>query len=194
MKASKRVEVSEREQRILNATLELVASEGLLNTSISKISKRAKSSPGIVYHYFESKDEIMDTLFINIFREMMDTIMDETVLELPVLERYKRLWLRKYRYHYNNPARTAFLEQYKNSAYYTAEQQQRSQQFMSGLATMGQQDIEQGLVMALSIDDIYTMTMTVALNLAKSHVATQHTMDTAELEMVAEKVCRSVLA
>ena len=71
MKATVSMRFSERERRILDATLELVATEGLLRTSISKISKRAKSSPGLVYHYFESKDEIMDTLFMNIFSEMM---------------------------------------------------------------------------------------------------------------------------
>lgn len=191
--ATDSVQVSAREQQILDATLALVASEGLLNASISKISKRAKSSPGIVYHYFDSKDGIMDRLFINIFREMTTYIMDDTVLSLPVLERYMGLWLRKYHYHFNNPAQTIFLEEYKNSAYYTAEQQQRSQQFMMELAKMGQSDIENGLVIELSIDDLYTMTMTVALNLAKAHVATQRSMNIAELETIAERVCRSVL-
>jgi len=101
MTPTNRNKSSNRQQQILDATLELVATQGLLKTTISKISKRAKSSPGIVYHYFESKDEIMDTLFINIFSEMMAYVLDDEVLERPVLERYKRLWLRKYHYHFN---------------------------------------------------------------------------------------------
>ena len=194
MKATVSIRFSERERRILDATLELVATEGLLRTSISKISKRAKSSPGIVYHYFESKDEIMDTLFMNIFSEMMAYILDDEVLELPVLERYKGLWLRKYLYHLNNRAKTVFLEQYKNSSYYTEEQEQETQRMMAGLMSMGQNDIDRGLVVGLPLDVIYTMTFTVALNLAKSHIQANISLENETLDTIAERVCSSVLA
>jgi AcrR family transcriptional regulator len=194
MKATVSIRFSERERRILDATLELVATEGLLRTSISKISKRAKSSPGLVYHYFESKDEIMDTLFMNIFSEMMAYILDDEVLELPVLERYKGLWLRKYIYHFNNPAKTVFLEQYKNSSYYTEEQEQETQRMMAGLMSMGQNDIDRGLVVGLPLDVIYTMTFTVALNLAKSHIQANISLENETLDTIAERVCSSVLA
>ena len=184
---------SERQQQILEATLELVAAEGLLKTSISKISKHAKSSPGIVYHYFESKDEIMHTLFLDIFREMMGYILDDAVLELPILERYKSLWLRKYHFHFNNPAKTVFIEQYKNSSYYTEKQEQETQRMMSGLMSMGQNDIDLGLVVNLPLDVIYTMTFTVALNLAKSHIQANLSLEEDTLDTIAERVCGSVL-
>ncbi len=161
---------------------------------MSKISKRAKSSPGIVYHYFGSKDEIMDTLFLGIFREMMAYILDEAILQQPILERYKGLWLRKYHFHFNNPEKTIFIEQYKNSSYYTAERERESQSEMIGLLRMGQSDIDQGLVVRLPLDVIYTMTFTVALNLAKSHIEGNLSVDAATLDTIAERVCRSVLA
>jgi AcrR family transcriptional regulator len=185
--------VSERERQILEATLELVATQGLLKTSISKISKRAKCSPGIVYHYFESKDEIMDTLYENIFREMMAYILDDAVLERPVLERYKGLWFRMYHFHFNNPAKTVFIEQYKNSSYYTEEQEQETYRMMSGLITMAQKDIDQGLVVSLPLDVIHTITFTVALNLAKSHIQANLSLEEETLDTIAERVCRSVL-
>jgi TetR/AcrR family transcriptional repressor of multidrug resistance operon len=184
---------SERERQILEATLELVATQGLLKTSISKISKRAKCSPGIVYHYFESKDEIMHTLFISIFREMMAYILDDAVLERPILERYKGLWLRKYHFHFNNPAKTVFIEQYKNSSLYTEEQEQETQRMMSGIMSMGQNDIDQGLVVSLPLDVIYTMTLTVALNLAKTHIQANTSLEEDTLDTIAERVCGNVL-
>jgi len=193
MTPTNRNKSSNRQQQILDATLELVATQGLLKTTISKISKRAKSSPGIVYHYFESKDEIMDTLFINIFSEMMAYVLDDEVLERPVLERYKRLWLRKYHYHVNNPAKTIFIEQYENSSHYTEEQERESQRMMSGLMSMGQNDIDRGLVVSLPLDVIYTMTFTVALNLAKSHIQANLSLKEETLDTIAERVCGSVL-
>lgn len=188
------LQFGERQQQILNATLGLVATEGLLNTSISKISKQANASPGIVYHYFESKDEIMDTLFTNIFSEMMAYILEGIAQEQLVLERYKRLWIRKYYFHINNPDKTIFLEQYKNSSLYTEKQEQATQRMMSGLLEMGQNDIVQGLIANLPLNVLYTMTQTVALNLAKSHIQANLRLEDDILDIIAERVCRSILA
>lgn len=193
MTSTHNTKLGERQQQILEATLELVATEGLLKTSISKISKRAKCSAGIVYHYFESKDEIMETLFTGILSEMMAYILDDAVLNRPILERYKALWLRQYHFYFNNPAKTVFIEQFKNSSYYTAEQEQETQRMMSGLISMGQNDIDLGLVVSLPLDVIYTMTFSVALNLAKSHIQANLSLDEDTLDAIAERVCGSVL-
>ncbi|MEM7336200.1 MAG: TetR/AcrR family transcriptional regulator [Chloroflexota bacterium] len=182
-----------RYQYILDATLALVAEEGLLKTSMSKIFKRSKSSPGVVYHYFSSKDEIMDTLFLRITSEMMAQIMGNVDPEQAILVRYKDLWLKKYHFHFNNPDKTIFLEQYKNSSYFSAEREQQMQQIMMGLLSMGQRDIERGLVVPLGLDVIYTMTFTVALNLAKLHIDGEITLDATILDAVAERSCQSIL-
>ncbi|MEM8862340.1 MAG: TetR/AcrR family transcriptional regulator [Chloroflexota bacterium] len=156
MNSLSNIHLSKRELVILNATLELVAAEGLLKTSISKISKRAKSSPGIVYHYFASKDEIMDTLFISIVTEMMAFILNNVNADGDglVLDRYKKLWMRKYQYHLENPEKTVFIEQFKNSSYYTAERELENQQLMGGLLLIGNADIEKGLLVNLPLDII----------------------------------------
>lgn len=186
--------LSKRQEQILKATLDLVAAHGLLKTSISKISKRAQCSPGIVYHYFESKDEIMETLFMRIFSEMIAYVMDESVLNQPLAARYKELWLRKYQFHFNNPDKTIFIEQYKNSSYYAEEHEQATQELMAELMAMGQDDIERGLVINLPLDIIYTMTFTVALNLAKSHSHTAIRLDDDTLGTIAERIVGAVLA
>ena len=184
---------SDREKIILNATLELVASDGLLKTSISKIAKRAQSSPGIIYHYFESKDAIMQTLYEKVFRDMIAYVMDESVLQRSVADRYKGLWLRMYRFHVNNPDKTIFIEQYKNSSYYTDENDQATQALMAGLIAMGQDDIVRELVINLPLDIIYTMTFAVALNLAKSHSHAEIRLADDTLDKIAERVVGAIL-
>ena len=193
MTARNITKLSERQEQILKATLDLVAADGLLKTSISKISKRAKCSPGIVYHYFKSKDEIMETLFMRIFREMMAYVMDESVLKRPIADRYKGLWLRKYQFHLDNPDKTIFIEQYKNSSYYTDEHEQASRALMAGLMALGQADIERGLIVNLPLDIIYTMTFTVAINLAKSQSHAGVRLDDDTLDTIAERVVGAVL-
>ncbi len=186
--------LSERQQKVLDATLEIVVAEGMLKTSISKIAKRAKSSPGIIYHYFEDKDQIMHTLYRNIFREMMVHLLSDLDLEQACLERYKNLWIRKYQYHFNNPAQTVFIEQYKNSSYYTKKQEQETSSMMTELIAMVQNDVKRGLVVNLPLNVIYTMTLTVAINLAKFHIQENLSLGEDTLDLIAKRVCSSVLA
>ncbi|NWF71201.1 MAG: hypothetical protein HXY40_19135 [Chloroflexi bacterium] len=61
--------------------------------------------------------------------------------------------------------------QFKNSSYYTAEQDRLTNEMLSRLLLMGQDDIDRGLVINLPLEVIYTMTFTVVLHLAKSHIA-----------------------
>jgi AcrR family transcriptional regulator len=184
----------DRQQIILDATLELVSEIGLIQTSISKISKRANASPGIIYHYFSSKDEIMDNLYQNVMRELMDTLLDEDVLALPTLERLKTIWLRRFHYHIDNPAQTTFIEQYKNSSYFNESQRQATYALLSDLGQMVQTDIENGKILNLPLEVIQAMTLGLATSLAKSQLEKTIHLDADMLNMIAENACQSVLA
>ncbi len=49
----------ERKEQIMQVALELIAQEGFSNVTISKIASKAKISKGLMYNYFESKEELI---------------------------------------------------------------------------------------------------------------------------------------
>ncbi len=49
----------------MNSALELFANEGFHSTSISKIAKIAGISKGLIYNYFESKDDLLQQIIIH---------------------------------------------------------------------------------------------------------------------------------
>lgn len=53
---------SERREHILQSALKVFAEDGYHNASISKVSKAAGISKGLMYNYFESKEELLQTL------------------------------------------------------------------------------------------------------------------------------------
>jgi len=61
---------------ILDAAFKLVAKNGYESTSISQIAKEANISKGLVYNYFESKEEILKSLVTMAFTEA-DNLMEE---------------------------------------------------------------------------------------------------------------------
>lgn len=55
---------STRKFQIVEAALEIFASEGYDKASISKIAKKADISKGLLYNYFSSKEDLLKTVLI----------------------------------------------------------------------------------------------------------------------------------
>ncbi len=61
----------DKRRLIMDAALELFANEGFHATSISKITKKAGISKGLMYSYFESKDALLMSIMDESIDEMM---------------------------------------------------------------------------------------------------------------------------
>lgn len=57
---------TEKKAVIFEAALHLFAEEGIHSTSISKIAKRAGISKGLIYNYFESKEDLVKQLMFDL--------------------------------------------------------------------------------------------------------------------------------
>lgn len=60
----------ERTQSIIQAALQLFAEEGVANTSISQIAKKAKISKGLIYNYFDGKDHLLSAVIQEGLKQM----------------------------------------------------------------------------------------------------------------------------
>jgi len=61
----------EKKQLIFEAAFDLFALEGYHSTSITKIAKRANTSKGLLYNYFESKEALLLEILSSGLNEMM---------------------------------------------------------------------------------------------------------------------------
>jgi len=71
-----------RKQQIMDAALELFASEGYGHCSISQLASRAGISKGLMYNYFESKEALLIAIIeegINDIMTMIDPNLDGTL-------------------------------------------------------------------------------------------------------------------
>jgi AcrR family transcriptional regulator len=65
---------NEKKRMIMNVALELFANEGYHTTSISRIAERANISKGLLYNYFESKEELLRSIMNSLTTEVIDMI------------------------------------------------------------------------------------------------------------------------
>src|SRR5207247_5762655 len=63
------------------------AREGFHRCRVSDIAREADVAYGLVYHYFRSKDEVLNTLFSERWKLLLDTIEDVDKQDLPVREK-----------------------------------------------------------------------------------------------------------
>lgn len=70
-------ELSEKQQAVLTACLELFSEKGFENTSTADIAKRAHVAEGTVYKHFRTKEDILTA----ILKPMTDTVVPEVAAE-----------------------------------------------------------------------------------------------------------------
>src|SRR4051794_39390191 len=105
----------DKRSAILDTAMELIVEQGFHNTPMSQIAKQAGVSAGIIYHYFESKDDLINELYREIKVKMTEAIFADTPAGLTSVETLRHIWLNAYRFYVAHPRETVFLEQYENS-------------------------------------------------------------------------------
>jgi TetR/AcrR family fatty acid metabolism transcriptional regulator len=76
MAARNEQQAAEKRRLILDAAVCVFARQGFNGCRVSDIADEAGVAYGLVYHYFRSKDEVLDTLFLERWNVMLDVIRD----------------------------------------------------------------------------------------------------------------------
>jgi TetR/AcrR family transcriptional regulator, fatty acid metabolism regulator protein len=77
----------DKRRLILDAAVRVFARQGFHACRVSDIADEAGVAYGLVYHYFASKDEVLDTLFIERWEVMLQLIREIDAEPLPVREK-----------------------------------------------------------------------------------------------------------
>ena len=72
---------------ILDAAVRVFARQGFHTCRVSDIADEAGVAYGLVYHYFQSKDEVLDTLFLERWNVMLDAIRETDAQPIPAREK-----------------------------------------------------------------------------------------------------------
>ncbi|MSX02275.1 MAG: TetR family transcriptional regulator [Actinobacteria bacterium] len=80
-------QATEKRRLILDAAVRVFAREGFHGCRVADIADEAGVAYGLVYHYFRSKDEILDTLFLERWGLMLEEIARVDAEPAPVREK-----------------------------------------------------------------------------------------------------------
>src|SRR6266576_6870202 len=66
----------DKRRLILDSAIHVFADQGFHHCRVSDVADAAGVAYGLVYHYFDSKEEILNTLFTERWQLMIDAIVD----------------------------------------------------------------------------------------------------------------------
>jgi TetR/AcrR family transcriptional regulator, fatty acid metabolism regulator protein len=79
--------VPDRRRAILDAAVRVFARQGFHACRVSDIADEAGVAYGLLYHYFPSKEEVLNTLFLERWGVMLEMIREVDAEQIPVREK-----------------------------------------------------------------------------------------------------------
>jgi TetR/AcrR family fatty acid metabolism transcriptional regulator len=77
----------DKRRLILDAAVRVFARRGFHHCRVSDVADEAGVAYGLVYHYFDSKEEILNTLFLERWQIMLDAIDEIDARDLPARDK-----------------------------------------------------------------------------------------------------------
>jgi AcrR family transcriptional regulator len=103
-----------RREEILDAMLDLVVERGFNDAPMSELSKRSGASAGIIYHYFENKDDIIEQLYKSIIALKGKSLTQNLVAGMATKDAFVLVWKNAYNFWRKHEKEGRFLAQYEN--------------------------------------------------------------------------------
>ena len=106
---------------ILEAALDLFAEHGFDATPVPMIAERAGVGAGTIYRYFDSKEDLVNTLYQQWKGELWRFLVSETPAGINARESFRHWWRGLWRFATEHPRAFAFLETQHHNPYLTDE-------------------------------------------------------------------------
>jgi AcrR family transcriptional regulator len=176
--------MSKRDQ-ILAATLELVSEVGFHATSVSLIIKKSGVAAGTIYHHFKNKEDLIDTLYSELKKEMGKAIVQNINEQLNYKEKFFLIWTNLFTFYLDNPKKFDFLEDYANSPFVKKEIKEINQRHYQSAVDFIISGLEMGILRNLPTDFL--------INLIFGNVSTLVRMIIMEEIQLSEKLLENAI-
>ncbi len=112
---------SDKAEAILEAALHLFVERGFHGTSVPSVADKAGVAAGTIYHYFASKEALVNALFKRWKSAIIALVLKDFPSEAPPREQFRKVWERMTEFACAHPKELAFLELHHHASYLDAE-------------------------------------------------------------------------
>jgi AcrR family transcriptional regulator len=107
----------DKRHEIIQAALDLIVEHGFHGASMAMVAEKAEVGAGTIYHYFESKEALINELYQELENKVMVTLQEGYPISKPIRERFIHIGTALLKYFVGHPLYFRYMEQYHNSPY-----------------------------------------------------------------------------
>lgn len=116
------------------AALNLLVKNGFYGVKMPDIAAKAKIATGTIYIYYETKEDLINELFLDIKNEIAQLfIPNDVFIKLEPLKQFKAHWMAYFNFCYQNPEKMLYVEQFLHSGYLYTSTIKKADQLMQSL-------------------------------------------------------------
>lgn len=156
---TKKEKVTDKKSALLNATLTLVNNHGFHNTPMSKIAKLAGVSPATIYLYFEHKQDLINTLYLEVKESFSACAFEGYHEELSVKKGFELIWFNIANYKLNQIKEANFLSQCDNSPMIDEAIRVEGLKHLQPLLNLWERGKKEGIIKPVSDYVLYSFTI-----------------------------------
>lgn len=136
----------DKRQAILDTALDLFCERGFHGTPTSMITREAGVATGTLFHYFSTKEALIEAIYLNIKGEMREALCARIEPQDPVGEQIRRICANYIRWGVENARKFQFMEQFCNSPQISAHAHEEGMAQFSFVYDIVQRGIEEGVL------------------------------------------------
>lgn len=181
--------VNEKQAALFNAFLKLSDQHGIQGVSMSLLAAEAGVAAGTIYHYFDSKEELILTLFKHVRRQ---TIIEIFHIKHDLSKDYKEsfigIWVDFCFYYINHLEILCFIDQFYSSPYRKLIKDLGSQFCQNDFTSFLDYGVEQGYIKNHNLEILTNIFVGSIVMTAKKHMVHEKKVNMEELKTVASIV------
>ncbi len=135
-----------KQEAIIAAAIQVVNQIGFAAASVAKIAKEAEVSPATIYIYYENKEELLKSTYIEIKRRMGEEICRNINDTISIKENLKNIWKSGLGFISENREAFLYAEQFSNSAYSELVDHSELDQYFAPLKKMIDEAIDKKII------------------------------------------------
>lgn len=131
----------DKRQALIEAALRLFTEKGFHGTTTAEIARNAGVATGTLFNYFQNKERLINTLYLEVKEELVRELKADLKAELFLKETVRRIWYNSINWSLTHPEQYYFFQLFHSSPYisqFTRDEVYRHLEFMADILLEGQ--------------------------------------------------------
>ncbi|UCE41796.1 MAG: TetR/AcrR family transcriptional regulator [Candidatus Aminicenantes bacterium] len=141
-----------KQDAIIKATVKLVNQIGFASSSVSKIAKQANVSPATIYIYYQNKEDLLVSTYVDIKQKLSEAILKDFDDTQPIKDILRGFWFNAFDFISSYSDNFQYTEQFANSPYSSLVDKKEVEKYFEPMIEIIQRGKEQKILKDVPFD------------------------------------------